>query len=46
MYPLDDQGAELAALTADHATIEQNRCKLLKHVEEQARANHFKISLY
>ena len=37
LYPLDDQCAELAALTADHATTEQNiGTKLLKHIKEQA----------
>ena len=39
LYPLDDQCAELAALTADQASSEQNiGTKLLRHIEGQARA--------
>ena len=47
MYPLDDQCAELAALTADQATTDQNiGTKLLKHIEEQARAKSLQSLLY
>jgi amino-acid N-acetyltransferase len=39
LYPLDSGAAELAALAVDHATTEQSiGTKLLKHIEEQARA--------
>lgn len=39
LHPLDDQCAELAALTADQAAPEHNiGTKLLRHIEEQARA--------
>ena len=39
LYPLDDHCAELAALTADQASSEQNiGTKLLRHIEGQARA--------
>ncbi|NCX49525.1 MAG: amino-acid N-acetyltransferase, partial [Gammaproteobacteria bacterium] len=39
LYPLDSGAAELAALAVDHATTEQSiGTKLLKHIEDQARA--------
>ncbi len=40
LYPLDHASAELAALAVDHATTEQSiGSKLLKHIEQQARAS-------